>query len=55
MTKPDKFLTIKEVARILQVDYDTVRKFLEVGVIPSDKWFRIGKGIRIRESVLKDL
>ena len=55
MTKPEKFLTIKEVAQILKVDYDTVRKFLELGVIPRNKWFRIGKGIRIRESVLKDL
>ncbi len=56
MTKPiEKFLTIKEVARILQVDYDTVRKFLDSEMIPPDKWIRFGKQIRIKESILKDL
>ena len=51
----EKFLTIKQVARILQVDYDTIRKFLDSEMIPVDKWVKVGKQIRIKASALKEL
>jgi len=51
----EEFLTINQVARILQVDYDTIRKFLDSEMIPVDKWVKVGKQIRIKASALKEL
>ena len=51
----EKFLTINQVARILQVDIKTVRKFLDSELIPPNKWLKFGKQIRIKESALKEL
>lgn len=50
-----EFLTISQVAEILQVSYDTVRKLLDAETIPADGWIRIGKQIRIRRSAIINL
>ena len=51
----EKFLTIKQVAVRLQLDYDTIRKYIDNKVIPPEKVIKLGGVVRIRESALGDL
>jgi len=46
-----KFLTIKEVAEILKVNPETVRKKLRNGHIPG---FKLGKDWRVSEKALNE-
>ena len=51
----EKFLTIKQVAVRLQLDYDTIRKYIDSKVIPPEKVVKLGGVVRIRESALIEL
>ncbi len=46
----DRILTVEQAAELLQVHYETARKYIKKGLIPGRK---IGKSWRVVESDLK--
>ena len=44
---PDSFLTVAEVARILKLNQQTVRNWIDQGSLPA---LRVGRRVRIRRS-----
>jgi len=52
MTEPHVFLTTAEVAQLLRVKEETIRRRIRRGKIPA---IRIGKGFRVKASELDEL
>jgi len=48
----DEVFTVGEVARVLKVSEQTIRNWIDAGVMPA---LRIGRRLRIRRSVLQDV
>ena len=51
-----KLYTIDEVAKILRVDAQTVRKMMDADVLKKyEHWFYVGRLVRIKETAVKQV
>ena len=48
----DEVFTVAEVASILKLNQQTVRNWIDAGVLPA---LKIGRRVRVRRSVLEDV
>lgn len=46
----EKYLTLEQVAQHYQVSLSTIRSWVRTGVIPADKYVKVGKTFRFRIS-----
>ena len=48
----EQVFSVKEVAKFLKVDSQTIRKFINCEVIAPNHWFYVGRLIRIKKTAL---
>lgn len=48
----DEVFTVAEVATILKINQQTVRNWIDAGVLPA---LRVGRAVRIKREVLQDV